>query len=205
MYIALEGIDGAGTTTQTARLAETLRGRDLFPVMTCAEPSDGPIGKLIRERLLTMEDPHEVALLFAADRRARRRRLEQMLQAGDTLVSDRCVLSSLVYQSLDCDPQWVRTINAYALWPDLVIVLDVNADIALERIAERKQRDVFEQRPLLERACAVYRSIAQSLTPPLGCRCIRLVDGAGKPPDVAERVLSVVDAWVHSNVKKERP
>ena len=69
-FIAIEGIDGSGTTLQTRALADWLRGRG-HDVVETREPSPGPIGRLVRERLsveATPLDPAALALLFAADR-----------------------------------------------------------------------------------------------------------------------------------------
>ena len=70
LFIAIEGIDGAGTTTQARMLAEWLRSRGRKVILT-SEPSDTPAGRLIRDVLARKEKPDEVtlALLFAADRR----------------------------------------------------------------------------------------------------------------------------------------
>jgi len=94
--IVLEGLDGAGTTTQARRLVEHLRRRGQRAHGT-REPSDGPIGRLIREMLVGQ---HAVAagairqstfgLLFAADRMDHlQREVEPQLAAGVTVISDR--------------------------------------------------------------------------------------------------------------------
>src|SRR5204862_347715 len=123
-FIVLEGVDGAGTTTQTRALAAALAARGHIVTTTC-QPSDGVIGKLVRSQLRATDDPPDpraLALLFAADRLDHIHRVvEPALARGEVVISDRYVASSWIYQGLACDPQWVRTINAHAPWPDLTL------------------------------------------------------------------------------------
>jgi dTMP kinase len=143
-FLVFEGIDGSGTTTQRDRVAERLRARG-HRVHETREPSDGRIGELTRALLAVVPgqprtvDPACLALLFAADRLEHLvREVEPALARGDVVICDRYVISSWVYQSLDCDPAWVRTINTHARWPDLTFVFDLAPELALARVAERR-------------------------------------------------------------------
>ena len=151
--VALEGIDGAGTTTHTRLLADRLLAHG-FDVVSTREPSDGPVGKLIR-RGLRGEVPMEaatLALLFAADRLEHLDRLVRpAVQRGAVVVTDRSLLSSLAYQGMDLPEDWVEQINSRAPWPGLVLWLDVPPAEALSRIAARgKPVERFEEAPILE-------------------------------------------------------
>jgi dTMP kinase len=144
-FLVLEGIDGSGTTTQRGRVAERLRARG-HRVLETREPSDGPIGKLTRELLAVRPgqprtvDAAGLALLFAADRLEHlAREIEPALARDELVLCDRYVVSSWVYQSLDCDAAWVRTINERARWPDMTFVFDISAELALARVAARRQ------------------------------------------------------------------
>ena len=142
-FLVLEGIDGSGTTTQRERVAELLRARG-HEVHTTREPSDGQIGKLTRAMLAVGESSRSVdaaglALLFAADRLEHlEREVKPALARGAIVLCDRYLVSSWVYQSLDCDPAWVREINRRALWPDLTFVFDLAPELALARVASRR-------------------------------------------------------------------
>ena len=142
-FIVIEGIDGAGTTTQARRLGERLReaGRK---VHVTAEPSGGAIGALVRQVLSGRLrgrapdgpfDAEALALLFAADRLDHARaEIEPALQAGIDVVSDRYTLSSLAYQSLTTgDARWVDQVNARAPAPDVTILLRVVPAVAFAR------------------------------------------------------------------------
>lgn len=139
-FIAIEGIDGSGTTLQTGALALWLRQRG-HDVVETREPSDGPVGRLIRERLhidAAPIDPAALALLFAADRLEHiAHEIDPACRRGAVVVSDRYLLSSLAYQSLDCELDWVRTINQAAPPPDLYFFLKVPAEVAFARVQRR--------------------------------------------------------------------
>jgi dTMP kinase len=147
-YIALEGAEGSGKSSQAARLAV-----DLDAVST-RETGGTDIGRRIREILhdTTVTDlSHRAeALLTAADRA---QHLEQVVQpalrSGRHVVSDRSVHSSLAYQGYgrELPVDQVRRINEWAIdgrWPDLVILLDVRAELLAERMSDR-HLDRFER------------------------------------------------------------
>ena len=165
-FIVLEGIDGAGTTTQTGLLLEWLRRQGIAAVTT-REPSDGPIGAVIRNALkgrITLPGaagplPAEtIALLFAADRVDHlHAEIIPALEKGVWVISDRYVDSSIAYQGTLIDNEWVDTINRYAVTPDLTFFLRVDVDTALARISgTRVSKDLFETRELLTRIAAGY-------------------------------------------------
>ncbi len=169
-FIVLEGIDGAGTTTQASRVQAWLAARGVQAVVT-REPSDGPIGVTIRHALRGRlrlpeaagggELPKEtVALLFAADRIDHiESEVKPALDRGIWVISDRYVQSSIAYQGTLIDIDWVAEINRYAIPADLTLFLRVDADVALQRIGStRIHRDIFETRELLERIAGGYDS-----------------------------------------------
>jgi dTMP kinase len=176
LFIVLEGVDGAGTTTHTRRLAERLRGRGL-PVTTTREPSDGPVGVLIRQILtgrvvvpgISGNRPSSwstMALLFAADRLDHiEATITPNLMDGVTVISDRYDHSSVAYQSItggdDADTvEWVQRINQHARRPDLTLVLDVSPKEAARRRAERRSgREIFDDEELQAQLCEFYASI----------------------------------------------
>ncbi|MDO8186617.1 dTMP kinase [Conexibacter sp. JD483] len=166
-FIVLEGIDGAGTTTQAALLADALRERLGVAVELTREPTDGPLGRLLREALSGRAplDPVTLALAFAADRADHvhnpRTGIEAALAAGHWVVSDRYVLSSLAYNrggAVTAD--WLTAINRHALAPDLTLFLVVDPQLALERIAARGgEPELFETREQLVAIDRAYREL----------------------------------------------
>lgn len=176
LFIVLEGVDGAGTTTHTRVLAKSLEKRGL-PVHTTREPSDGPIGVMLRQILTGrvvvpgVNGPRPpswstMALLFAADRVDHvEAEIVPNLMDGVTVLSDRYDYSSVAYQSLSAggDPgalAWVREINRHARRPDLVIVLDVPHEVSAERRKSRGgRRELYEVPELQERLSSFYKEI----------------------------------------------
>jgi dTMP kinase len=205
LFIVLEGIDGAGTTTHTRRLADTLRARGL-PVHTTREPSDGPVGVQIRQiltgRLVVpgMNGPRPpswstMALLFAADRMDHvEASIVPNLMDGVTVLSDRYYHSSVAYQSITGggEPEtiaWVKEINRHARRPDLTIVLDVPDEVAAKRRASRSAgREIFDDLGLQVQLAAFYRRLPEHFP---GERIV-IVSADGPLEDVAQQVLAHV-------------
>lgn len=172
-FIVLEGIDGAGTTTQAARLTAALVERGLSASAT-REPSDGVVGKLLRQMLghqLPVRAQGEearaaqLALLFAADRLDHvGAEIAPALARGEWVVSDRYDHSSVAYQSVSSHGalaiDWLRALNRYAVRPTLTIVLDVDAEVAkARRLARDDSRELFDDDELQRRLALFYREI----------------------------------------------
>ncbi|MEY2958759.1 MAG: thymidylate kinase [Actinomycetota bacterium] len=147
-YIAFEGSEGCGKSTQARRLAEAIDA-----VLT-RETGGTAIGRRLRDILhdtsVTDLDHHAEALIAAADRAQHVAEVVRpALAAGRHVVSDRSVYSSLAYQGYGrgLPVAEVRSVNQWALvdtWPDLVVLLTVPADVAAERMS-RRELDRFEQ------------------------------------------------------------
>jgi len=156
LFIAFEGPEGAGKSTQIARLARRLTdaGRD---VVVTREPGGTPAGDRIRDVVL---DPNlEIAplaefLLYAAARAQHvDERIRPALERGATVLCDRFAASSVAYQGYGrgLDPAWVRELNRNAtggLTPDATVLLDVPSDVGMERIAARGATDRLERADL---------------------------------------------------------
>jgi dTMP kinase len=169
-FLVLEGLDGAGTTTQAARLGAWLAGRGRKVHLT-AEPSRGPIGTQVRHVLSGRLrgtgggefDPRALALLFAADRLDHwESEIRPRLEEGADVGSDRYVLSSLAYQAVATgDADWVAAINGRAPPPDLTLFLGVRPAVALRRrYAATAEREIFEV-PAFQRR--VHRAYGRAL------------------------------------------
>lgn len=199
LFIALEGIDGSGTTTQLDRLVAHLKARGRSAHAT-REPSPGPIGRLLRELLLGQHalpsgapaDGQAMALLFAADRRDHlRREIEPALERGVDVVSDRYLMSSLAYQAEEADRGWVSGLARGLRAPDLTILLDVPVSVAAERrraagrVVERYDHDAVQTR-----VAENYRRLAAADASAV------ILDGSGTVAEVTAAIAATVDRLI---------
>lgn len=201
-FVVIEGIDGAGTTTQARLLGERLRSAGRRVHVT-AEPSAGAVGAIVRQILSGRLrgrapdgpfDADALALLFAADRLDHvRTEILPALEAGIDVVSDRYTLSSLAYQSLTTgDPRWVRAINARAPAPDVTILLQVAPTIAFARRSRASHaREIFEKAEFQRRVARSYERAVAVLR--RGGERVELVDGAAAPGEVAAAIDRIVE------------
>ncbi len=200
-FIVLEGLDGAGTTTQARILGGALRqaGRR---VHVTAEPSTGPAGALVRQILSRRVagpdgagfDPTALALLFAADRLDHvAAEIAPRLRDGVDVISDRFTLSSLAYQGLTTgDMAWVDGINSRAAVPDLTVFLRVPAPVAFRRRrAVSADREIFEV-SAFQRQVADSYDRAMAYLQAAGQRIVE-VDGEAPIEAVAAAVRAEVD------------
>ena len=196
--IVIEGLDGAGTTTQVKRLVEHVRAKGGKAHAT-REPSDGPVGRLIREMLTGGHAiPGEklsqgtFGLLFAADRLDHlQREVEPKLAAGELVVSDRWYHSSLAYQGTGADRDWIAMLNSRARRPDLTIFLEVRPEVAAHRrAAAGRVQELFEDLRMQEEVAAGYGATIAELTAQ-GER-IEVIDGEASADTVASAIARLV-------------
>lgn len=148
MFITFEGPEGAGKSTQLARLAGRLRDAGRNVVMT-REPGGGTLGPAIRALLLEGEEvpPRSELFLFLADRAAHVQNVVRpAIARGDLVLCDRHADSTVVYQGhgRGMDVEQLRNLNALAtegLVPDLTLLFDLPAEQGLARLNDRDRLD----------------------------------------------------------------
>lgn len=179
-FWVLEGLDGAGTTTQLKNLEEYMQSKGQS-VFRTAEPTIYESGLLIRRVLSgAFKVPQStVAHLFAADRDNHLNNPEYGIRAhianGDTVISDRYIFSSLAYQSIGFDFDRVMELNSTFPFPELVLYVDTPVEDCISRINSRgMEKEIYEKLEYQRQVRDNYERIFSSL--PEGCRLIR-VDG----------------------------
>jgi dTMP kinase len=197
IFVALEGIDGSGTTTQLERLVRHLGAGLGRRAHATREPSNGPIGRLLRELLLGEHalpdgapiDGQAMALLFAADRRDHlRREIEPRLAAGVDVVTDRYLMSSLAYQAEEAARDWVASLARVVRPADLTILLDLPVDVAAaRRRAAARVVERYDDDAVQARVAENYRRLAADDPSAI------VLDGSGSVEEVAGAVAAVVD------------
>ena len=169
LFVAFEGGDGAGKSTQARMLAESLREAGHEVVLT-REPGGTPAAEAIRHVVLTPEysglDDRSEALLYAASRAEHVARLVRpALERGAVVITDRYIDSSIAYQGVGrgLGPDVVGEINLWAtrgLLPDLTVLLDVDAGAGLARIDSSPDRLESEPEQFHRTVGAAYRALA---------------------------------------------
>lgn len=189
-FIVLEGPDGAGTTTHCALLADALKAKG-HEVLLTAEPTDGPIGKFIREQLKqkTIPSPEALQLLFCADRAWHVETvIKPALKAGKIVICDRYVTSTLLYgEALGINAEWLASLNANFLKPDIELFTLPPLDICLQRMGKREVKDVFEKEEFTKRVHGLYVRFSKDH------KEIITIDTSGERHIVAGEIRSAVE------------
>ena len=164
IFIVLEGGDGVGTTTHS-RLLKGFLEYQKFKVHLTQEPSSSDIGILLRKFLKDKDIPPSTdALMFAADRSLHyHNEIKKKLDDGWIVISDRYIESSIVYQSVQSDDisiDWIKNINKFVEMPDLTIILDMDAKIALSR-KTGEDLEKFEDDLFLDKVRNLYLKRAE--------------------------------------------
>lgn len=198
-HIAFEGIDGAGKTTISSRIFDTLVAENILCHYTY-EPTNSRIGSYIRLHLTRERSfpPSFEALLYAADRVQHcHEEIRNYLKKGYLVISDRYVYSSIAYQGAASeDVKWVFELNKKVPAPDLAIYLRVSPRLALLR-KSRRQRTIYEREAFLKNVVKIYDELAN--------RGLLVVVDASKPFDeVFKESYSIVKKFLKGNASHRR-
>ena len=187
MFIVVEGIDGAGTTTCSKLLVKTLNEMKIEATWT-KEPSNGTIGRHIRRILKKEEAADEDGLfpLFLADRHDHIANIIRPSMAqGNTVICDRYAYSTWVYQQDNYDPSLIEIMQRRCMVPDMVFVLLCPVEICMERISGREVMERYEVPEQQVRYAERYKEI-----PRLGNEQIAYLDSYNNSPeDLVDQII----------------
>ena len=163
VLVAIEGIDGAGKTTQVERLTE-LFTREGYSVVRTKEPTDGPWGRKLRESATTGRlSPEDELDTFLRDRREHvATLLRPSLGAGKIVLVDRYYYSSVAYQGArGLDPDEILRLNeSFAPRPDLLVILEIDPAAGVSRVNRRGVGNLIEREDDLRRSADIFKKIA---------------------------------------------
>lgn len=165
LFVTLDGPSGVGKSTTIEALRAELAGRGIV-VRQTVEPSTSKLGAFTRQNADAIHG-RALACLVAADRYAHiEHEVKPSLHAGDTVICDRYVASTLVLQRLDGVPlQFLLDLNADILMPDLAVILTASPGLVAHRMAERGVRHRFHLDPTAPgREIDLYAEAAHILT-----------------------------------------
>ena len=160
-FIVLEGIDGAGTSTQIKRLVQS----DPQKYIATAEPTSGPTGKFLRQMLAGdfHVDERTNAYLFAADRCEHifgKGGVKELCESGKVVVSDRYFFSSLAYQSVSCGLELPQLLNSPFPLPEYLFYFDINPEVSLARVnARNEKKEIYENIEAQKKIAALYEKV----------------------------------------------
>jgi dTMP kinase len=191
VFIAFEGLDGSGSSTQVDLLVRNLKALG-YSAFGTKEPTNNIVGGLIRGQLTgdwkaSMEC---LQLLFAADRAHHlNREIVPSLRQGKIIVSDRYFFSTVAFGSLKLDRNWLLKLNEKFIYPDLTFVFKVSPKECLRRMkAGRNRLELFEEEKKLKRVWSTYSYLAKNN------KNVFLVDG--------ERSISQISLEIFEITKK---
>lgn len=199
--IAFEGIDGSGKSTQIQLLADRLK-REGIPCYLTKEPTDAPIGSLIRQIMMgrIKMDNKAIAALFVADR------LDHLLNdvdgiaakaaEGTTVITDRYYFSSYAYHGIDMPMDWVIGANEQSrmiLQPAVTVFIDVAPGVAMERIIQnRAHRELFEKK---SRLAAVRDKYLEAFQKTKDSETVVIIDGNRTPAEIADDIWKKIKKY----------
>lgn len=174
-FIVLEGIDGSGTSTQAELLQQYLLNENQKAVIS-PEPSDGKIGRLLREFLGTPPSfisddlfEQQMAYLFASDRHYHlynnTNGVKKLTGENTHVITTRYYFSSLAYNARnEAEFNFVWQLNSHFPPPDLLIYLDIPVDIALQRMCDRTHKEIYETKEKLTQVRENFKKIIEEYT-----------------------------------------
>jgi len=172
LFIAFEGIDGCGKSTQVKLLTESLKNAG-HKVYSTYEPTDSPIGSVIRNifKHRIEADHRTIAGLFVADRLDhllnKTNGILKKIEEGFTVVTDRYYFSSYAYHGTHMSLDWVIEANSMAaelLKPDLNIYIDISAEVSMKRLGKgRNSMELYETSENLVNVRAKYEEAMELL------------------------------------------
>ncbi len=199
MFICFEGIDGAGKSTQARRLFEHFT-RSNKPAELVADPGTTKIGKAIRQILLDTDEPISTAaqmLLFSAARAELSQYIQARILDGYTIVCDRWILSTLVYQVAlnDVDEMLVYDIfDRTSILPDVCILLDIDPEHADKRKQHETRKDRYERVSHAEKQMMreAYLDYAHRLALQNPSTTLSIIPANAEPETITASVLDIV-------------
>lgn len=194
-FIVLEGLDGAGTTTQLKKLKIELEQIGFETYMT-NEPTSKPIGKLVRSILGGdfKTTPLALATLYSADREDHINNPEygiiKQIKDNKIVISDRYFYSSLAYQGVNCDFNKIVELNKDFPNPQILIYIETPVEVCLSRIDSRgEKKEIFEKRDFLYKVNENYNKVIENL--PSNINLIK-IDGTLNIEDITNIMIKEV-------------
>ena len=188
MLINLEGIDGCGKSTQSQFLMDEFEKNNEKTILL-KEPTNGKYGQKLWEMLSGKIEAttEEILELFVMDRKEHvEQKINPALNEGKIVLMDRYYYSTMAYQAAaGIDIKRIRKDNEFAPKPDIVLVFDLPADLAMKRVRGHSVADVFEKEEHLEKVRKAYLNLEDD-------SLVRIIDATRTPEEIFDEVWKLV-------------
>ena len=191
-FIAFEGIDGSGKTTQASKLYDWLNKGSKKPVAYLTrEPTNSMIGGLVRSRLTSdwKSGPECLQLLFSADRAYHlEKEIVPLLKKDITVITDRYFFSTVAYGGVEIkNTEWLIEINKQFILPDITFIIKVSPRVCFKRIrGVRFHIELFEKEKILTQVCKNYELLSKKF------KNIYIIDGEKPIEEVFEEIKKIL-------------
>lgn len=205
-FISLEGIEGAGKSTQLVFIADYLRDKGI-EVLVTREPGGTELGEQIRDLLLTprtekMVDDAELLLMFAARVQHIQQKILPALNSGQWVVSDRFVDATFAYQGggRQISHDRIETLARWSLQDlttDLTFLFDLPVDVGLQRVGSRghaKDRIELEKRSFFDKVRNCYLQVARAEP-----GRVKIIDAAQPVDHIQQQLQKHIDQLLAAN------
>ena len=188
MLINLEGIDGCGKSTQSQFLMDKFK-RNKEETILLKEPTNGKYGQKLWEMLSGNIEAttEEILELFVLDRKEHvNQKIKPALDDCKIVLMDRYYYSTMAYQAAaGIDVNRIRRDNEFAPKPDIVLIFDLPADLAMKRVRSHSVADVFEKEEHLEKVRKAYLNLEDD-------SLVRIIDATRTPEVIFDEVWRLV-------------
>ena len=195
-YIAIDGIDGSGKTT-IANLLYNELSKKYNKIILMKEPYDNDLYKKIKEIILkehekNLDYGYLLALLFTADRSIKNIDIKKYLNNDYIIISDRSIYSTFSYQILyeGMDIEWLKCVSKYIIRPDITFILDIDPEIAVDRINLRgKNITSYENIEFLRKVRENFLKLKEIFPNDN----LIYINGEEKPEEILKKILSIIE------------
>ena len=188
MLINLEGIDGCGKSTQSQFLMDKFESGNEKTILL-KEPTNGKYGQKLWEMLSGKIEAttEEILELFVLDRKEHvNQKIKPALDDGIIVLMDRYYYSTMAYHAAaGIDVDRIRRDNEFAPKPDIVLIFDLPADLAMKRVRSHSVADVFEKEEHLEKVRKAYLNLEDD-------SLVRIIDATRTPEVIFDEVWKLV-------------
>jgi len=191
-FIVIDGIGACGKDTQVELLEKYLKDKKIDVLVTREHTRDTPTGILIEKIIKKQEEQIEgqaLQLLFVSDRRNHFVKvIKPALEKRKTVIGNRYYPVNVAFSTEEWREKFLKINQMVVDKPDLVLIIDVSAEVALERMAKRGDHDIFDKLEIMERNRQGYKWYMENSMD----ECV-LIDGSKSIEEVHQNIIKILE------------